>query len=932
MKLFNKVLIPVFLIVTIAVQAQLVPQNSRQNNYQKKTVIIKVRKEYKSICSERAIANRELQDILGEINISSLRKKFPDKAEPAARKNPQGIPYSDLSRIYELKYDADIPVGKVIEKFKKLNVIEYAEPKYVPTPFYTPNDPQVLNLYHLFKIKAFDAWNLEKGDTNIVIGITDTGVDIDHEDLMGNIKYNYLDPIDGIDNDFDGYTDNFRGWDLGEDDNIPQSNVNHHGVHVSGIAAGVTDNNTGIAGVGFKCKFLPVKISDAQGVLTDAYEGIVYAADHGCDIINCSWGGGERSEFGQDVITYATINQNALVIGAAGNNNKEMFFYPASYDYVLSVAGTDTSDQRFYVHQNFASSYSIKVDVSAPAKYLISTWNDNTYNTSTGTSMAAPVVAGAAAIVKARFPNYNAIQIGEQLKATADNIDSLNPGFTGKLGRGRINLHRALTETTSPSIVMTAKNIIDNNDNNFVSGDTLSVTGTFVNYLAPAGNVTVTMSSTNQYISIIDSTSDLGSFSTLESKSNSGDPFRVAILSNIPVNETILFKVKFSSGSYFGVEYFELNVNQDFININTNAISTTITSEGRLGFNSKGLGQGFIYKEANLIYESGLMIGTSVNKVSDVVRSYPPESDKDFLRVKKVKEVFTVPENDIYLTGKFNDLGAETAPLKVMITHHTYAFDSVGHRKYIIQKFDIKNNGADSLKNLYAGFYTDWDINNASVNEANADSVLKMGYIFSRETAGLHGGIKILNNNHGNVYSINNAPGGAVDISNGYETSEKYITLSTYHAAAGQSGADVSQVVSTGPFFIAPGDTAFAAFAILAGDNLNDLRTSSENAQQMYDAMFPVGVKEIAFIDDRFFIYPNPAGEEITVIFTSAVRQPVTISFSNPLGAIALQTKIESIAGKNFLKINTSSVENGLYFVSLLSSDKKIAQKLMVVH
>ena len=139
---------------------------------------------------------------------------------------------------------------------------------------YQPNDPSAdsVTQYHLKNIQAYLGWAISKGDTNTVIGIVDTGTDWDHPDLQDNIKHNYADTIDGVDNDNDGYIDNYRGWDLGENDNDPSSSVSsfgvHHGTGVSGIAAATTDNSKGVAGVGFKCKFLPVKIFNDNNQLT----------------------------------------------------------------------------------------------------------------------------------------------------------------------------------------------------------------------------------------------------------------------------------------------------------------------------------------------------------------------------------------------------------------------------------------------------------------------------------------------------------------------------------------------------------------------------------------------------------------------------------------------------------------------------------------
>src|ERR1700741_2763296 len=155
------------------------------------------------------------------------------------------------------------------------------EPHYVPRPLYTPNDPDATTKqYYLAQIKAYQAWSVTKGDTNIVVGITDTGFDLDHPDMLNAIKYNYMDPVNGIDDDGDGYIDNYTGFDLADNDNNPTVNTNvpngaqpYHGAAVSGIAAARADNSIGVAGIGFNCLYLPIKIAEqGTGDLIAAYE------------------------------------------------------------------------------------------------------------------------------------------------------------------------------------------------------------------------------------------------------------------------------------------------------------------------------------------------------------------------------------------------------------------------------------------------------------------------------------------------------------------------------------------------------------------------------------------------------------------------------------------------------------------------------------
>jgi serine protease len=193
-----------------------------------------------------------------------------------------------------------------------------------------------------------------------------------------------------------------------------------------------------LQGAGFKCKLMGIKSSadndtrgpGGQGYIITGYEGIRYAADRGCAVINCSWGGGGGGQFEQDVITYATVNKNALVVCAAGNESSSGSFYPASYKYVLSVASTNSSD----VRSSF-SNYGNNIDICAPGSSIYSTLWNNSYATFDGTSMASPIAAGVCAIVKSQFPTYTAMQVGEKVRVNCDNIDCTESVIHRRIGK-----------------------------------------------------------------------------------------------------------------------------------------------------------------------------------------------------------------------------------------------------------------------------------------------------------------------------------------------------------------------------------------------------------------------------------------------------------------------------------------------------------------
>ena len=293
------------------------PATVTTKDYIAGVVIVKIAATQKSNCNQNSIAIPSLQNAFLKLNVTKVRQLFPN-ALPLQSKLMNGQQAPDITALYELHYAAAWSITEAINELLTSKAIVYAEPSFIYHLSYTPNDPDTLSPKNYYQkiIKAYQAWNISKGDTNTVIGIVDTGGDLDHPDLAANVKYNYADPIDGIDNDNDGYIDNFKGWDMvgasstnfvpDGDPNI-QMGGNDHGVHVGGDASAVADNNTGISGIGFKCKLLFVKCApDAyENSIYSGYEGIVYAVDHGASIINCSWGGAGGGNFGQDVINYA---------------------------------------------------------------------------------------------------------------------------------------------------------------------------------------------------------------------------------------------------------------------------------------------------------------------------------------------------------------------------------------------------------------------------------------------------------------------------------------------------------------------------------------------------------------------------------------------------------------------------------------------------
>ena len=513
-------------------------------------LVAKIKAKHKNTFDKQSFVGTPIFDLLAEFDVLSIERKFKNAQRPRYAKNNAGENLVDLSIMYTIHFRKDYNENIVAQRFYLSGMFEYVEAQDVPQLMYNPNDPQSANQYHLEIIKAFEAWDIQKGDTNIVIGITDTGIDSDHPELAGRIKHNYNDPIDGIDNDNDGYIDNFTGWDCGSNDNDPEV-WGDHGNMVTGCAVANTNNGEGIAAIGFNTMVMPVKICNNKGYLTAAYDGIIYAADHGADIINCSWGGTRGfSQYNQDIINYATNNRGALIVAAAGNNNNGSYFFPASFNNVLSVGGSDENDEKWTTSSNDGSQFNDKVDVIAPAVNIVSIWKGGGSGIiGRGTSFASPIVSGVAALVKAQYPNASPQKIAAILRATSDDVYSVgnNTTYLGELGAGRVNAYQALQPVVSPFVTYVSHRTDDGFDQNLVVGDTVELTVEFKNHLGPTSNLEISLSSEDNYTQVIESETTISSLGTDEIKIGE-KPFKFLVLASSVTNSDAKLSLVITDG------------------------------------------------------------------------------------------------------------------------------------------------------------------------------------------------------------------------------------------------------------------------------------------------------------------------------------------------------------------------------------------------
>jgi hypothetical protein len=906
--------------------------------YKEGVLIINVKPQYRSLCSDHSIQVAQLKNALDKISFISVDKKFPYIQEPKEKVNKYGKKLVDLSLIYQVKFSPAVDIEKAMAVVNASGVVEYAEPHYIHEMYFIPNDTDIVVQYAIGKINAYNAWDVWTGDTNTVIGIVDSGTDWDHPDLQGNTKYNWNDPIDGIDNDNDGFVDNFRGWDVSENDNDPTVVSSFHGSHVSGCADAVTNNTTGIASPAYNCKFFGVKTSlDNSQVIDNGYDGIVYAADHGANIINCSWGRtGFRSVFEQQTIDYCTFNKDVLVVAAAGNDGMETDHYPSSYANVISVAATQSNDNV----ANY-SNYGVNIDVCAPGSNIYATWYNDSYASLDGTSMASPIAAGCAAMIKSRFPSLNALQVGEQLRTTCDNIYNVgtNIFYQSKLGKGRVNLFKAVTDSLSPGVIVQSNRFTDRADEVYLPGDTIDMITTFENLLRPTANLTCSLVTTSPDVTIIQNNFNAGVLNTFDTLSNFTLPYRIYVKPNAALNSEVALQIILTDGAWTDFFLAKIVVNVDYVNIAINNVGTSISSKSLIGYNQTGQlqGLGFTYKGSpTILYDMGLMVGAAGTQVSDNMRG-AAGNDEDFASVVNVVAHDPGSVSDFDVNGVMRDNGPTSSnPLNIIIRHNAYAWVSAPDDNYVMVQYWIRNAGATTLDNLWAGIFADWDIPQYQNNKCATDISRRMGYIWSTDSAGLYGGIKLLSHTGGfNHYALDNTAGnGGIDMTNGYDNNEKYQSLSTSRSASGtatQTGNDVLSVVSSGPFTVAAGDSVQVTFALLAGKDLPELQSAADAAQTKYNNV--LGLEPISVAHDNFIrCYPNPADRQVRFEFSITERNVTELSIydlSSKKIRTVLNEQLQS--GRYTVLTDITMLPSGNYMVKLQSGSYRQTIPVSVV-
>lgn len=356
-----------------------------------------------------------------EATVDFLTEPTSEEIDQITRDIKGWVVKKHLDSIYIFRSTA-METPEMIQYFKARPNVEYTEPNFIlmQNQVNIPNDLLYQENYqwNLPVIGTEQGWDITRGTEEISIAIVDTGVDLDHPELKNRLV---------------------KGYNVLNENEEPDDD-NGHGTHVAGIIASETNNNEGVAGLTWFNKIMPVKAMGAKGYGTtfDIASGIVWAVDHGADVINLSLGNYQPSQVLEEAVQYA-YSKNVVMVSAAGNDGSDQPTYPSAYPEVLSVAAVDYEGKR----ASF-SNYGEYIDIAAPGVYIPSTYFNKQYASLSGTSMAAPHVAGLAALIKSANPELTNTQVINIIKKSA--IDLGDQGKDNDFGNGLIDVNSALQQ------------------------------------------------------------------------------------------------------------------------------------------------------------------------------------------------------------------------------------------------------------------------------------------------------------------------------------------------------------------------------------------------------------------------------------------------------------------------------------------------------
>jgi subtilisin family serine protease len=824
-------------------------------------------------------------------------------------------------------------------------------------------------------IGAQEAWKMGYNGKGRLVCSFDTGVDGHHPALSSSWRGNNGGSLSAC--WYDPLVSSYPKDDKG------------HGSHTMGIMVGITDTDT--IGVAFGAEWIAAAVIDRGRSISETIADILSAfqwavdpdgdpntTDDVPDVINNSWGIPPGYNSACDQTFWNAIdnveNAGVVVIFAAGNEgpNPSTLRTPAdrisSPTNSFSVGAVDVQSYGYPV-ANFSSrgpsacdNQTIKPEVTAPGMRIYSCYKNGEYRLMSGTSMAAPFVSGAVAILRQYNPEATAQQIKQAL---LESCTDLGPaGEDNSYGRGIINIKRALEilpKPHMPNLYLT--NMEVNGGNLLQPGDLVNLAVSLKNSGNAVSSVTGILSSSDSLVQILSGNVFWGLVDPGEEASNHDLPFQVKISPGMPEGRKVEFVLNmigqtppYSSEVKFSVTIGSLP-SFSVADQNAGNFIFTLSNFGQYGlgnfsFNPLG-GQGFVYPRngKDNLYEAAFLLGTGPTQVSDGARGEDGKTpQQDFEALPRgelsIQTPGTLSDQEGYC--KFSDRKAEN-PLYLEIAQRSLAYADQKNDDYLIMQYVVKNTNTYPVNGIFAGLFFDWDISlgSAEDDQIGLDSILGIYYQFDPQSQ-IYLSLYPLSHDNYYSYQLDNS----LWLYDGFSKPEKYQFLSGQvstgfnQTLSVSEGKDFSQLVSIGPFDLAPQESVVVAFAIVGGTGLDELETNLSSARAKYESLC-TGINDEDNHHDlpsRFSLsqnYPNPFNPVTTIAFEIKPENPVASSptplekhgesYTPQTGQISIvpaSLKIYNIRGQLVKTLVESNLPPGKYEVSwdgTDQNDKKVA-------
>ncbi len=868
-----------------------------------------------------------------------------------------------LSRTYHVSLRGGQDPLSIAQEAAGMDGVVYAEPRYnyQTADEHIPNDSMIGEPGHdYFEYhRIFDAWEISRSSSSTVIAIIDTGVYYDHPELQNKLWRNpeqgrasELEIFEHIENDSIGWNfwqsgDVFAGEEP-EQNADPIADYSDHGTHVAGIAAAEPNNGLEIAGTGYHAEFMPVKAGGTKkhpGSVAYGIDGILYAALNEADVINASFGSPNFSYYAQDVIRMAT-EMGSLVVAASGNEGNEDPFFPAAYPEALSVGAVNNNYEDRLT--NF-STFGYTVDMYAIGHQIHSTsfeydedevtWEPD-YRRTSGTSMASPVVAGIAALVRDYNPNWSPDRVRMQLRNSSESIREANSHLNPyHLGQGRLNAFTALDEP-QPGLEFTSFEPVFTNDRDqkLDIGEHGEVEFEMINHGEAISDVSFSSSQQQEGFEI---TSD-GSAQVEADAFRSTLPVRLGGKFNLKTYPETIVTYRSGDGEY---EDFSLIRFEDFYydNAESSGITASISSDGGLGFrfdDNIRQGDGILPDgfESSIIEEAGLMLslfdGNRTHFI-DAVREEGSVNDhfntESLFRNREGNHSarFTSASHPRYM-----DVGVD---LKV------YPRQESDYGNTIILEYELTNISDETWHNTYAGIFSDWTLSDEMhfADYIESDS-LHYVYDESEEVYATFSHIGPVSSalaiDNVSEMTLDQAENRSDSLSfgtyyhpqdnrwNGFTVDEKRLAFTAGTEQTSLDAGDLGTVSSTGPFTIEPGASVSLGFVLGWAENPEQLQ--SQVAEARSSASFdppgtsrPVSTSEDLTVDqpektELSAGYPNPFNNITNFTLTLDRADDVTVQAYDITGRqvkTLVDSRLES--GEHNITFDAGNLASGVYVI-----------------